>query len=191
MAADIAITNSATALSANWSAASDTNSAIAKYWYAIGTTAGATDVVNWTDNWFNRTVTHTGLTLVDGQTYYFSVKAENGAGLISAVYTSNGQTVDLTPTSIANTTNETAINIYPNPFTNATTLTFSLTENAIVKIELVDVLGKQIQLYSNKNQSVGKHQIAINANELGLSKGMYFLKLMVNEEVTTTKVILK
>lgn len=61
----------------------------------------------------------------------------------------------------------------------------------IVKIELVDVLGKQIQLYSNKNQSVGKHQIAINANELGLSKGMYFLKLMVNEEVTTTKVILK
>lgn len=133
LAADIVITNSATDLSANWSTAVDTNSAIAKYWYAIGATAGATDVVNWTDNWFNRTVTHTGLTLVDGQSSYFSVKAENGAGLISAVYTSNGQTVDLTPTSIANTTNETAINIYPNPFTNATTLTFSLTENANCK----------------------------------------------------------
>jgi hypothetical protein len=139
----------------------DTNSAIAKYWYAIGTTAGATDVVNWTDNWFNRTVTHTGLTLVDGQTYYFSVKAENGAGLISAVYTSNGQTVDLTPTSIANTSNETAINIYPNPFTNATThYLFVSSENATVSIELVDVLGKQIQLYSNNNQNAGKHQIA-------------------------------
>jgi N-acetyl-anhydromuramyl-L-alanine amidase AmpD len=191
LAADIVFTNSATDLSANWSASVDTNSAIAKYWYAIGTTAGATDVVNWTDNWFNRTVTHTGLTLVDGQTYYFSVKAENGAGLISAVYTGNGQTVDLTPTSIANTSNETAINIYPNPFTNATTITYSLTQNSTVSIQLLDVLGKQIQLYSNNNQNIGKHQIAINANELGLSKGMYFLKLMVNEEVTTTKVILK
>ncbi|MBI3133478.1 MAG: N-acetylmuramoyl-L-alanine amidase [Bacteroidetes bacterium] len=93
--ADIATTTSNTELSANWSPTSDPHSEIASYWYAIGTSAGATDVVNWTDNWFDTLVTHTGLSLVYGTTYYVSVKAENGAGLFSNPVTSNGQLLSL------------------------------------------------------------------------------------------------
>ena len=89
--ADISITSTNTELSANWSPTVDTNSDIAAYWYAIGTSPGATDVVNWTDNWFDTTVTHTGLSLTYGTTYYFSVKAENGAGLFSNPVSSDGQ----------------------------------------------------------------------------------------------------
>ena len=45
------------------------------------------------------TVTKTGLTLTNGQTYFFSVKAVNGAGLTSSATNSNGQTIviDTTP----------------------------------------------------------------------------------------------
>jgi PKD repeat protein/N-acetyl-anhydromuramyl-L-alanine amidase AmpD len=93
--ADIALTTSNTELSANWSTSTDPNSDIARYWYAIGTTAGATDVVGWTDNWFDTTVTHSGLSLAFGTTYYFSVKAENGAGLLSAPVNSDGQLLQL------------------------------------------------------------------------------------------------
>ena len=91
--ADISTTGTSTELSANWAASFDVNSDIARYWYAIGTSAGATDVVSWTDNWFDTTVTHTGLDLISGTTYYFSVFAENGAGLYSDTISSDGQTL--------------------------------------------------------------------------------------------------
>lgn len=186
--ADIAITTSTSALSANWSMSADPNSAIARYWYAIGTTPGATDVVNWTDNWFSRTVTVTGLSLVNLQTYYFSVKSEDGAGLMSSVFTSNGQTVQLT-TGI-NEIDQTGLSIYPNPFTNTTTITYNLKENSNVEISLCDVLGKEIRLLKS-NQSSGKQEFTINSSDLGLSAGMYFVKFQMNDEQKTIKLILK
>jgi hypothetical protein len=67
---------------------------IAEYQYAIGTTPGGTDIVNWTSVSTDTEVTVTGLNLVDGQVYYFSVKARNAAGFWSDVATSNGITVD-------------------------------------------------------------------------------------------------
>lgn len=90
-AADIATTTSNTELQANWAITSDPNSGIASYWYAIGTSPGATDVVDWTDNWYADTVRHTGLDLILGETYYFAVTAENGAGLFSDTIFSDGQ----------------------------------------------------------------------------------------------------
>ena len=81
---DISTTSSTTQLSANWDAATDADSGISGYQYAIGTTAGGTQTVNWTSLGNVTTVTKTGLTLTVGQTYYFSVRAVNGAGLNSS-----------------------------------------------------------------------------------------------------------
>lgn len=89
---DISVTNNGTQLSANWTASSDANSGILRYEYAIGTTAGGTNIVNWTNNGTATSVTRTGLTLSNGAIYYISVRAVNNAGLISTVKTSNGQT---------------------------------------------------------------------------------------------------
>jgi PKD repeat protein len=97
-ATDIDTFYSNTEFAANWSFSTDPNSAIARYRYAIGTSPGATDVVNWTDNWFSDTVVHTGLTLTYNITYYICVKSENGAGLESNVTTSDGTYLDQ-PTS--------------------------------------------------------------------------------------------
>jgi len=94
--ADAAYAGSLTELSANWSASWDPQSGVAKYWYAIGTTAGGTDISAWTDNGPSLSVTRTGLSLSDGSVYYFSVKAENSSGLHSAPVNSNGQIVDVT-----------------------------------------------------------------------------------------------
>ena len=79
----------------------DNESGIKGYQYAIGTTPGGTDVVNWTTLMNVRGVTKTGLSLTTGQTYYFSVKAINGVGLTGPAANSNGQTVgtDTTPPS--------------------------------------------------------------------------------------------
>ena len=110
--ADVTYVNSSTQLSANWTAASDAQSGIAKYWYAIGTTAGGTNVTGWTDNNNVTSVTKAGLSLANGGTYYFTVKAENGAGLQSGVVNSNGQTVDTTPpSSIASVNDSTGADV--------------------------------------------------------------------------------
>ena len=92
--ADIAYTTSTTQLSANWDASSDAQSGISGYQYAIGTSAGGTQTVNWTSLGNVTTVTKTGLSLTSGQTYYFSVKAVNGVGLTGNATNSNGQTID-------------------------------------------------------------------------------------------------
>jgi PKD repeat protein/N-acetyl-anhydromuramyl-L-alanine amidase AmpD len=99
---DIDNTTTSTQLSANWSSSVDPNSDLKRYWYAIGTSPLATDIVGWTDNWWSDTLTQTGLNLSVGTTYYTCVYAENGAGLFSDTICSDGQTVQVptaTPTA--------------------------------------------------------------------------------------------
>lgn len=66
-------TENRTQLHATWVFGGD---AVFIYQYAIGTSAGATNVANWTPVGTATQVTRTGLSLVPGQTYYFSVKAK-------------------------------------------------------------------------------------------------------------------
>jgi hypothetical protein len=75
-------------LSASWSAY-DPDSVITLYSYAIGTTPGGGEVVNWT-NTMATSFTRTGLGLIAGHTYYISVKARNEGGLWSEAGTPAG-----------------------------------------------------------------------------------------------------
>ena len=79
-------------LHATWSA-TDSESGITGYSYAIGTTAGATDIKGKTSVGSDTQVTATGLTLAEAGTYYFTVYATNGAGTESNA-SSDGITVD-------------------------------------------------------------------------------------------------
>lgn len=99
---DIDIAPGNNEIQANWSAATDANSGIAAYWYAVGTASGSTDVVSWTNNGTATSVTHTGLNLQAGITYYVGVKAQNGAGLQATAAWSDGFTICI-PASTGNT----------------------------------------------------------------------------------------
>lgn len=77
-----------TAIAASWSS-SDPQSGIDTYRYGIGTSPGVRDVVSWTLR-SNTSVTHSGLKLTAGQTYYVTVQARNGAGIWSQVGNSIG-----------------------------------------------------------------------------------------------------
>jgi hypothetical protein len=88
-------------VSANWAQAIDNNSEIAEYMYALGTTSGSDDIVQWTSAGLNTSVTITNLNLTYGQTYYISVKAINLAGLSSPVISSDGFIVSSTNLPLA------------------------------------------------------------------------------------------
>lgn len=87
-----AATNNRTELFASWTA-SDPESGIREYQYAIGATAGGTDVRPYTSTTQSSAVV-TGLTLQTGVTYYFAVKAINGFGLTSETGVSDGIRLD-------------------------------------------------------------------------------------------------
>ncbi|MGZ6539995.1 MAG: T9SS type A sorting domain-containing protein, partial [Bacteroidia bacterium] len=186
IASDIDTTYSLTQLSANWTLSTDVNSGIAKYYYAIGTTAGATDIVGWTNNGMSTSVTRTGLSLTPGQYYFISAKSEDGAGLISNPVSSDGQLV-LMATGINNLSNGTNLIAYPNPFNETATVIYNLKDAATVELTLVDVLGKQIIVQPKENMQSGKHELTINKNELNLASGMYILRLTTDNKSVFTK----
>ena len=78
-------------LDANWDIDSDV-SGFSGYEYSIGTTAGATDVVNWTSNGTTASVSVGSLTLETSQIYFFNIRTTDNAGSQSVI-SSDGQLV--------------------------------------------------------------------------------------------------
>lgn len=83
---------STTSISANWSGFVDPQSGIASYEWAIGTTAGGTNVQTYAPV-AGTSATNAALALTNGATYFVSVRAINGAGLTGAAVSSDGVTV--------------------------------------------------------------------------------------------------
>ena len=97
LSADIDTTNIVSSISANWNNSVDPNSGISYYFYCFGTSPGAADLIGWTNNGTDTSVTMSGFTLLNGQIYYCSVYAKNGAGLISDTIVSDGVTIIYPP----------------------------------------------------------------------------------------------
>ena len=92
---DLIFTGTADSLSANWSGFSDSISGISNYEYAIGTTIQGTDVASWVSTGTDSSMTHSGLTLANGSSYFISVRATDFAGNLSDTSSSDGITIDI------------------------------------------------------------------------------------------------
>jgi hypothetical protein len=91
-------------------------------------------------------------------------------------------------TGISENENELNVSVQPNPFSGNATLYFSQNTEQKIRITLTDMLGKEI-LIANLIYSSGKHSIAINTDELQLSKGIYSLKLSTENNSSTIMLI--
>ena len=189
MGAYINVTTSLTSLSANWSGSFDQESGIAKYWYCIGTTPGDSNVVAWVDTMLSQSTTKNNLHLTQGQWYYFSVRAEDGAGLKSIKITSDGQRVDTTQltTGINKLNIENLVcRVYPNPAQNTINIDYSLTQNTTIKWQVTDVIG-QVVLQSEDFKTMGTYTQSLDIAML--SKGLYLLNITSNGQQKTIKFI--
>jgi PKD repeat protein len=80
--------------------------------------------------------------------------------------------------------------VFPNPSGGETTVKFSLQDAAVVKVELLDILGRVIIPSEEVNYTSGDHSVTFNTNnELG--KGIYFVNLSHNGTKVTKKLIIK
>ena len=182
---DISIQTSLNSISANWSATSDPNNTITSYSYAIGTSPGASNILNWTNNGMNLTFTKTGLSLINGTTYYISVRSTNASGLNSTAKSSNGVLISIPKTPYyfnstnTNNNNDNEITIYPNPVTQILHIT-TLEKGFHYKI--YDINGK-----------IMKEESCTNEQEIEVSylkNGSYYLEIY-KEDFKTMKRFVK
>jgi photosystem II stability/assembly factor-like uncharacterized protein len=82
---------------------------------------------------------------------------------------------------------------YPNPFNPATEIQFAVKERGNVDLRIYDVLGREVKSLLSERMEVGTHKVMWDGrNRFGnlVSTGVYFYRLVVNDFVSTKRMIL-
>ncbi len=80
------------------------------------------------------------------------------------------------------------LKIKPNPFSGSTQLSFELAKNETIKIQLIDVTGKTVEIFSG-NLTKGNHSYEIDAKKLSLAKGIYVVEMTGAGETLAKKIL--
>ena len=73
---------------------------------------------------------------------------------------------------------------YPNPFNPTTNISYTLSENSPVTLEVYNVLGKRVAtLVNNEMRTAGSHTVSFDAMNLG--SGVYMYRLSTPEQTLT------
>lgn len=139
----------------------------------------------------------------NGKTYYFN--RWMGAGIGS--YTGSNRTIQLTMNNPINqiafydTINTSITKLgseipskydlyqnYPNPFNPTTNIKFDIIKNGIVKLDVYDITGRNINSLVNGRLEAGKYEFNLNASYL--PSGVYFYKLETENFTMTRRMVL-
>lgn len=77
---------------------------------------------------------------------------------------------------------------YPNPFNPTTTISFTLSSRSNVRLEIFDLLGRQVDIRDLGLLPSGDHSLEYDA--FGLPSGVYFYRLVTETSSQTRKMIL-
>ena len=120
-------------------------------------------------------------TVVIGSNHFVSYNV-NGAGSQTAIQTAiNNSLTGVNESPKA----DLGLNLFPNPATSSTKLTYTLTQKAEVSIVVMNELGEKVNTVSLGSQSAGKQEYELNIEKL--SVGVYFIKLSAGEAVEIMK----
>lgn len=77
---------------------------------------------------------------------------------------------------------------YPNPFNPSTKIKFTLPEDEMVELKIVNILGQTVATLLNKQMKAGHHEIELTANNL--ASGIYIYRIQAGEYTNSKKMIL-
>ncbi len=112
--------------------------------------------------------------LWEGDTFTYSATAELAHGI----------TVDINEVLSSDD-----ISISPNPVVNTANIQFNLARKTNVDIAVFDILGKNVTNLHKGEMNNGPHNIVLDVN--GLNKGVYFVKIQMNNNVVTKKIMVR
>jgi len=79
------------------------------------------------------------------------------------------------------------LNIYPNPFSQVTLISYYLSKKSNVELSVLDIAGRKVLSIVKEIEWQGIHKLVLNA--LCLSKGVYLCKLSVDRQSKVVKLI--
>jgi hypothetical protein len=79
-----------------------------------------------------------------------------------------------------------SLRVYPNPVENILTISLSLSHDASIKYEIINLLGQNL-LSNYHNEIAGDHRYEVKLENL--NKGVYYLRLTVNNSISVKRII--
>lgn len=122
------------------------------------------------DNWIKQVTGY-------GGSFLHFTDANNGWAVGpngTILHTNNGGIVGIEESPI-NYEHALKVFCYPNPFTNSTSIYFTLMEAGFTNLEILDISGRKITTLHSGFLQAGEHSFIWNAD--GLSEGMYLLRM--------------
>ena len=83
------------------------------------------------------------------------------------------------------TTQQSKLNMYPNPVRDEAKVCFELNDNAMVSYQVYDMSGRLVKMESVGNYTEGKHELNVNMSDL--AKGAYVLRLNAGSRTLSAK----
>lgn len=104
------------------------------------------------------------------------------------VYTDQIENVITNSTDKQNS--EKALHIYPNPYTEETSISYTLNAPSTVSLELYDLDGKLVQTFvKDARQSSGDYQFSFSKETARYAGGIFYIRLLIDNSVHTEKLI--
>ena len=118
-------------------------------------------------------------------TYSVSLKVENINNCFSSFDTSLSVLTGLKYV-VASQVN---LHIFPNPFSDVLNISYSMPIPSHVKISITDMEGSLIATLADEKQESGNHNLQFDPSKYNFSTGIYYLRLIIGDEVIVSKVI--
>lgn len=113
-----------------------------------------------------------------------------GTTNLSKVDNSNNFKIDETAASTAATEAVNDMNVFPNPFVEATKINYTLAANSTVTLEVYDISGRKVTtLENNTAKNAGTYSVDFSAKNAGLAAGVFIAKLTVNGKVYSSEMV--
>ena len=81
------------------------------------------------------------------------------------------------------------VKVYPNPYEGKTTISYNLESRSNIILEVFNILGERISTIANGMQGEGNYIYSFSAKEIGYPKGIYIIKLSINDNSQMQKVM--
>lgn len=98
-------------------------------------------------------------------------------------------TIDPISTSLDVLSIDNSVDVYPNPFTDNTTITFFVRKEAVVNIEVFNSIGQKIETIVNENKKSGKYSCVFSPSRIGFDAGIYFVKITIDGKTTMRRIV--
>ncbi len=81
-----------------------------------------------------------------------------------------------------------SLKAFPNPFHDVLTISWDLTENGPLDLQLIDLAGRRTLIYCNNTETAGQHQLILNKDNL--AAGLYILEIKTGEQSLFKKIVM-